>query len=385
MLLVLLALALRMQAVVLPDMDQDERVYVEAASSYARVMRRSDPAAVSSLSSITENGEHPALVKVVYGAAIALLGHEPPLVWRLAACRLVSLAAGLGTVALLAWWEPWAGLALALHSLHAKYSSEAYLEALPGLLALAAFLLWLHAAQGRENRKGALAGSAIALGACAAGKYSHALVALPMGAFILRDFMRGRASGRMLLACAALALAAFWALDPYLWSTPVARLVESLSFHPHYYTAEIQGTINDHPWYQPIVTMATSPAREWHPQALFLPTDGVILLLGLVGLTLPWLGGLRPFRCRSAGRTAAAIGSWFLVGLLFQVAWPTRWPHYTMLTVTPLCMGVGLLARRLHLPWSRRIQGTGPVESSSQRASNQPASRWYNRSCCREM
>ena len=64
---------------------------------------------------------------------------------------------------------------MAGQSTHIQYTSQAYIEAVPGMFALLALVLWFRA----RRSQGLLSG--LALGAAVAGKFLHGLVALPLG------------------------------------------------------------------------------------------------------------------------------------------------------------------------------------------------------------
>jgi len=123
-----LAALVRLKAASELPTDFDEPVYVEAGMHYAEAMRAGD---WGEIVRYDVHLEHPALVKLLYGAGIALEGAEADFDRALEISRLISVAFGVALVALLAWVEPFAGLLLALHTMNTKYTSQAYLEALP--------------------------------------------------------------------------------------------------------------------------------------------------------------------------------------------------------------------------------------------------------------
>ena len=124
------ALLIRLPAITTLPIDWDEPVYMEASMANAKAIRSGDWA---ELLHPTVNPEHPGLVKLLYGVSFVGLGTEPDLVERVASARGLSLLAGLGTVGLAAWVHPVAGIALAVHTIHGKYSVQGYLDSLPML------------------------------------------------------------------------------------------------------------------------------------------------------------------------------------------------------------------------------------------------------------
>src|SRR5512138_662343 len=99
--------------------DYDELDYVPLGFEYARAW---DAAGVRGLASVTRNGEHPGLVKVVNGAAVRLarapepprdleVGKPMPAAARPAfeAARTPSAIAGVLQVLLVGGWRRWAG------------------------------------------------------------------------------------------------------------------------------------------------------------------------------------------------------------------------------------------------------------------------------------
>jgi hypothetical protein len=153
----LLALAMRLRALVMLPVDYDEPVYLEAATQYAAALQTRDwPALLQNRHSI----EHPALVKLLYGIGITLRGADRTALWT---ARALSLVFGVLQVTLLALLNPLAGLFLAIHTMAIKYTSQAYLEALPAFASLLAIVAYEKSVKSPLNRW--LIVSALALGA----------------------------------------------------------------------------------------------------------------------------------------------------------------------------------------------------------------------------
>ena len=345
--------------------DFDELAYLPAAAWYAE---RMEPGRWREIPDEAENAEHPPMVKLLYAWELRRSGAPAP-AWQAVKpgkpmpeqarpaflrTRALSAAAGVAQVALLSLAAPAGGLWLALDTYHVKYTSQAYIEALPGLLALLAILLFERSLRRREPpgllpdapapALAPLLGSAVLLGLAAAGKYPYGLVVgLTMAPFLLSR-LRGRPG--VLAAFAALALGALVAADPALWPDPAGRLWSSVAFHFDY-------AVTDHvkrsgyPWWQPLAWLSVPYPARWH--------RGVFLV--------PWLDyGLLAAAALSVGAAWRARPVWVVwaaVGLAFLLVWPTKWPHYTLLFRAPLCGCAGLGAAALRERVSSRAWNRG--------------------------
>ena len=342
--------------------DYDEYDYIRLGHRYAE---RMVPGRWGELPEVTENSEHPPLVKLLYGAALEATGAPEP-DWKAIeigkplpeqarrsyrTTRTVSAAAGVLQVGLTALVSPPGGLWLALDTYHAKFTAEAYLEGVAGLFALLAILLFERALRRRAPQgllpeasapaPGPLLLSAAALALATASKYPFGLVVgLTMLPFLLH---RTRRRPGLRLAFAAVGLAVFVAADPYLWIHPVDRIWGSVAYHFGY-------AVGDHvravglPWWQPLSWLTRAAPATWHPGVFpvaFL--DRLILVAALLGA--PAAAARRPI-----------FAAWAAVGLAFLLAWPTKWPQYTLLVRTPLvvCAGLGLAALSERLLHRRR-------------------------------
>jgi hypothetical protein len=314
--IVLIAALLRGWAVLRLPLDFDEPTYLQAGFDYARLIRAGHLNGIIDYPGIRE---HPALVKLLYGLVVLALG--PNASWTVALYLARGLSAFFGILAclVLALFDPLAGGFLAVHTMAIKYTSQAYLEALPLLASICAVLALNRA---RSARDGWFWASALALGATAAGKYTCFPLLVPI---LYLAIWEKRVRWYHLILYLALATATFWALDPTLWHQPVARLIDSLLFHVRY----SQGTnveLANLPWYRPLYWISRAPASEWHPDVFFYPAlDGPIFLLALPGLYLQW-------------RERRWVVVWFIAGLLFLLAWPTKWPQYTLVLTPALCL-----------------------------------------------
>lgn len=364
-LVTLIALGLRLYAVPRLNVDFDEPVYLADAIEYAHAMRAGD---LKMLAWSETTYEHPALYKILYG--VALLGYRPidrlpdkdlprqaPIASAAAgpwdvALRYESAAWGTLAVLCLALVNPLAGLFLGISTLSVKYTSEVYLEALPllsSLLCALTYLRWFEA-QRRDGVKvgtgmGWLVASGVLLGITAASKYIYSLVGVAVlvhfGIAALRRHFPAKAVAS-LAGWAVLSLAMFFVFDPYLWPHPVARLTQSVLFHEAFQDSRL--VLQAHyAWWQPLRWLsAFSAYYDLAPASAFLVNlDTLVFALAVIGL--PRLAQKQPF-----------FLGWLVIGLLFLLAWNTKWPQYAVTILAPFCMAAAEggvtaweLARRL--------------------------------------
>jgi hypothetical protein len=330
----------RARAVDRLEPDYDEMPYLHAGYRYAE---RMEPGRWGEISEVTENNEHPPLVKLAYGVAVKATGAPEPDLENLEAYkpmpdparpaflagRWTSAVPGIAQVAIEAVVNPLAGLFLAVEMHHAKYTSQAYLEAIPGLLFLISLVLFERATRlaggARRPAPGvALAVAAFALlGAAAAGKYTYGAVgALALAPLTVIAFPR-----RPLLwaALVAVSMIVFVALDPYLWPDPIGRIGSSVGFHFTYdQSDEVKKAAL--PWYFQacwmFMTRSTISFREVFP---FEPVSLVLLPLAAIGA--PLAARRRPVWAWAA-----------LVGCVFLLVWPVKWPQYLLVALGPICI-----------------------------------------------
>jgi len=317
---VLLAAMLRLWAALQLPVDFDEPVYLQAAFDYARAVRAGDWNAVIDY---PQNREHPALVKLLYGAGVLALGKSATFDDTLLAARLISVLFGTLAVFLLAQADPLAGFLLAIHTLTVKYTSQAYLEALPLFAAIAAVFA-LRSASSARSRRFYL--SALALGLAAAGKLTYLPIVLVLAYIAVWE---KRFRWRDLLLYCAVAVAALWLLNPTLWHDPLRRLADALFFHARYsQSAHVQQV--GYPWYQPLLWISRSV--PWHPEVFFyIGFDEIIFVLAVAGLVREW-------------RRRRWIAVWIVTVLIVLLLWPTKWPQYTMVLIPALCMAASAAA-----------------------------------------
>lgn len=332
--------------------DFDELIYLPVAYRYAEML---SAGRWSEVAAYRENFEHPPMVKLLYAWELwAARVPEPD--WKtlrvgrpipepakpaFQVTRWLSAATGILQVVLTGLVHPVGALLLAFDPYHAKYTSQAYLEGVPGLFAVLAVLVFERALR-TSLRPGGLALSGVLVGLAAAGKYPYALV---VGLAVLPFlFWRGRARGRVWAAFLLPALATFLLAHPALWADPPGRLWESVTFHWHYSHSEhvVRSAL---PWYQPLYHLTHATPTQWHP-GLFATGATSWVLLPLAVLGLPATLRQRP-----------VWASWALVGGVFLVLWPTKWAQYLLLVLPPLSvcagMGVSTLAGLVTSAWRR--------------------------------
>jgi hypothetical protein len=354
-----LGAAQRIHAVRALPPDFDEFTYLPAAFDYAERI----PGRLGDIPSYPENREHPPLVKLAYALAVDATDPAEP-DWEalkvgrplpeearagFGAGRWVSAAAGLLQLALVALASPLAALLLALEPYHTKYTAQAMLEAIPGVFALLAVLL-VEAALRREGRARAwrFALAAACVGASAAGKYPYGLVlGLTLLPFAVRAFPRRPLAWAGFAGGALLALLAF---DPTFWPGPVARLQEAVGFHwgyAHSKHVESSGL----PWWAQVRWLFQAAPLEWHKGvfATGLPAQ-LLLPLAAIGFPLAW-------------RERRVFAVWALVGLVFLLLWPTKWPQYLLLVLPALAVCAAEAPRSLALALAR-VRGVRPAAAS---------------------
>lgn len=315
-LIVLVGLLIRVWAAWQLPVDFDEPTYMDAGYKYAQMIKNGD---INGIIDYGENNEHPPLMKLIYGLTFLALGRGAVWDQALFLSRLVSVFFGTLAVLVLALIDPLAGGFIAVQTLVVKYTSQAYLEALPLFTGLLAILLLKRSSSKRDIW---FICSAIALGITGAGKYSYFPIL-----FVILYIMIWEKQTRLGDIALYLLLSGitFFGFNPYLWHDPINRLVESLSHHAQY----AQGThVQEvgYPWYQPFLWVSRSNGFIWHPEVFFyLGIDGLIFLFALPGIWLDW-------------KTKRWISIWIITSMLTLLFWPTKWPQYTLVVLPAFCL-----------------------------------------------
>ncbi len=320
-LIIALAAVWRVLAALQLPPDFDEPIYLEAGAGYAELIRAGDWRGVIDF---PFNREHPPLVKLLYALPYWVAGPTLRFELALIAARLISALFGVLAVALLARHNLTAGLLLAGHSLVIKYTSQAYLEALPAFFTLWAVVAAYQASSGPSVQRPArpLVVSALLLGLGLAGKLTYAPLGLVwLHLWLVEGRARWRDVGLGLVAMAA----AFWAFSPSLWLNPAGGLAAMGGFYLGY-TQGADVAQAGYPWYQPVLWLAINWPARWHPQVfLNLGIESLTAVAALIGLV--W-------------RRPRWLMVWGIAGLGFLLVWPTKWPQYTLM----LCPALSLLA-----------------------------------------
>lgn len=343
-----LSLLLHTQAAHLPvDFDEDD--YMRAGQILADEIRTGNPGIV------LENNyriEHPQFVKMLI--ATVMLGMEPiqripelpvtanpyELMHRptLAAVRRMESAFGVLAVTTLAVVNPVAGVFLATSTWVIKYTSQVMLESVPLLFSLLGVALYEFArgiSRARRRRLAHIA-SAIGIGLAVGAKYPYAIAGLAIVVDLLRRARRGESLRlRDAIGWSAIAALAFFAVNPYLWSDPIGRLIASAAYHPAYAASEqVQST--GYPMWQQLIWLTQSV--PWHDgQNVFLVKfDTWMLPLALIGVV-------------PLARKRPVYAIWLVLGAVALLFWPTKWPQYLLTIAVPYALagaaGIALLAK----------------------------------------
>jgi 4-amino-4-deoxy-L-arabinose transferase-like glycosyltransferase len=225
--------------------------------------------------------------------------------------------------------SPLAGLALAVASIHAHFSSVAYLDALPTLFTALAVVLY---ERGHKKRAWFWL-SGICLGIAVAGKYPFALVGAVMLLHAVSIHPRRAAD---LARWGVLAVAVFFVLNPYLWPDLVGRLAGQLRYHAEYTQRPV---VHHH---------ALAPAQQMlnprdHLEHLFDPGTNFTLPTAvdrtLFALAVPGLALLLKRR--------SIYGWWFAFGFAFLVLWPSQWVQHKMVIMVPFSVAASVGLKEL--------------------------------------
>ncbi len=320
------------------DVDNDEALYTAAVGfEYAEYLRTGN---LGGILRSRENYEHPPLVKLIHGAAIAVTGAHRSPEDLVRVCRITAILFACLTAALVFWVSPSAAVILCLHTWYIYFTSKAWLDSVTVGFVTASFVLLLKA-NGTWGRW--LVGSAVLLGAGVASKYVAGVLALAIFLVLLLQFRRRIWCP---LAYTGIAILTFVALNPALWLDPVGNLLRSVHFHQVHAGSALYRRFLE------VYGGDTGPlgafAALGQPRALFQPSelmfglDRVILILGFLGLPLLL-------------RRSFALFAWFAAAALFLLLYPIKYPHYSMVFIPALAISAAeplraglpaLLARR---------------------------------------
>lgn len=319
--IVLLSILLHAWSVWLLPVDYDEPIYLNAAADYARFIRQGD---LQNIIDYPINSEHPPLIKLLYSIPYLLFpGMNDPGVYLLMA-RSISAIFGVLAIWMVTRENIWAGLLWTFQAMTLKYTSQAYLEALPMMASLAAVFLLLKAS---ESNKKFLWFSAIFLGVVAASKYPYLIILV----VLLFIFVQKKLTLKSMLFYGIIAFSTFILLNPSLWHAPIDRVQQIFQFHTAYSQSQHVQQVN-YPWYQPLIFLSTTP--NWHPDVFFfLTSDEIMFILAIVGTF---------FELKDRKYTAI----WLIFGITTLLLWPTKWPQYTLIVTPAVALIAGHLITR---------------------------------------
>ena len=311
----LLTIFLHLWAVLELPQDFDEPIYLQNGADYAQAIQTGN---INEVIDYGGTSEHPSFVKLIYGVTTLAVGKNAFETNVFFADRFVSALFGvLGVLITTFFVNPIAGGFLAVHTLAVKYTSQVYLEAIPMAFSSAAIFTFLRGKNGKDQKW--YWTSALSLGIVAASKYSYLPVTLTVLAYLA--FFAKKTRLPILLLFGGIAVLVFFVLDIHLWHDPLRRLIQSLTFHVQYSQGEHVQRVG-YPWYQPFIWIFTSAPAKWHPGVFFYNGfDGIFAVLAMLGLRREW-------------KERKWLVIWFAAGIIFLLAWPTKWPQYA-LTVTP--------------------------------------------------
>jgi ABC-type sugar transport system permease subunit len=350
-----LAWGLRARAVERLPIDYDEDDYLRAGQEFAHLVRLGDWAGFLNTN---YRPEHPPLGKIAYG--FVLLGlPEQPLVPDLPitdppakslptellhAARTEAAVFGTLTAFLLALLNPLGGLMLAIHTFTIKYTSQVMLDGLAALMSLSTVFCYVK--YKKKERWGWLLASALFLGLAADTKFLHGTV----GFAVLLDWLYTRRATlrqpaqrlrvlRAMLLWGMLAVAVFFASNPYLWPDPIARLQEALAA-VHNTTTSRNVTQANYPVWQQLQWLSM-PVPFQQNAAFLIPADTIIALLAIAGFKRSW-------------KKESAFAIWLVFELVVLMLWRTRWPQYILVVTAPLAYSAG---EGLAVAWRSLAQG----------------------------
>lgn len=317
----------------------DEQIYVPVSAQYADAIAGGRAAEI--LTS-RENVEHPLFNKLAFAASM-LINRASGGVSDLLSARYVSIAASALLTALLAFVNPIAAVALAVHSIQIQYASQAYLEALPALTIAVAIIAFERA---RVHGTRWLILSAVCLGLTAASKYIYAIAGFALFPFLV---WRYRHTPLLVVVYGVAAAALFFVANPFLWTNPVGNFLETLSFHNRVSGSELVAEYARPVWWH---LAYLSRLTDFNPGIPYVSLDTLVFIGGILGLPALW-------------RHSRVYFAWFVVALVFLLLWNTKWEQYALTLITPLCLSFGFglsdAAKRVFARHTRTTRSVAPA------------------------
>ena len=369
-LVIALAWTLRVRAASLLSIDYDEDDYLRAAQQFSHLMRTSD---WRGFLDTNYRPEHPPLAKIAYAVAILNLPEQPliadiPITAlpvkslpedQLHAARTEAALFGTLTVGLLALVNPLGGLMLAVHTFTIKYTSQVMLDGLSALLSLSTVLAYIR--YKKKKQTAWLIGSAILLGLAADSKFLHGTI----GFAILIDWLYTHwpqvtdpsqriKTLRPILIWGLIAVAIFFAANPYFWPDPIGRIKETLTA-VQATTTNSNVTSAGYPIWQQLSWLSMSVPWDQNSAFLIL-ADTFIAILAVIGFGRLW-------------KKESVFGIWILLELVVLLLWRTKWPQYILIVTVPLSLSAGEGIATLWQPivdwWQARKSAPAKVYSKT--------------------
>ncbi len=335
--IIITAWIVRAHAVDTLPIDYDEDDYLRAGQEYTHLIRTSN---WFGFQETNYRPEHPPLAKILIGLSLLPAPQEEltPDAPTTASpnedlpadlvkpARTLNAILGVLTVTILTMVDPIAGASLALHTYTIKYVSQIMLEALPALTSIITVLAYRQSKK-QISKNNWLAISAIFLGLTAASKYLYCIIAFA----ILTDwFLEAKRQNdlknfyKQVLFWGILAVAVFFAANPFLWPDPIQRLTESIFYHAKYSTGAEEVQRYNFPFWQPLDWITRSPALG-QEEAFFFAPDFFITLFAFLGLSQLW-------------KKERVYVLWLGFAIFFLLLWPTKWPQYILIFTVPLSL-----------------------------------------------
>jgi hypothetical protein len=268
---------------------------------------------------------------------------------RVQVLRYVSVIFGVLQVLVMACIHPVAGILLAVQSFAVRYTSVIYLEAVPMLFSLLS--IWAFSKSIRLGFSGRKAlywslVSSIALGITAASKYIYAIVGLTclVYAIGLIIYHRKFKMVKNIILWCGTSLFIFFICDPYLWPSPIERLVSSVQFSQSYSVR--RQFVYYFPFWQSLNWLSQSfssqngfhgfyhygfsaeKIRELSPtirkMGEIIKADTWIFIAAVLGL--PILYKKQPL-----------YFWWLIFSFTFLFIWKVKWPQYVCILLAPWC------------------------------------------------
>jgi 4-amino-4-deoxy-L-arabinose transferase-like glycosyltransferase len=317
------ALALRWNAIPLLPVESDDAIYMNVAQHYAQDMSSGNWTDL-----VRYDGEtgHPPFYELAFASSLVVRDALGIPFSDVETMRVLAALLGAAQAGLVALLNPLAGWFVAIQTTEIKFTSMAYLEALPALAMAASVLSYERFRRTSQPRW--LYISAVGLGLTAASKFIYLAGGFAIAAFLLWE-QRKRPS--RIVAFGIVSLAVFALASPYFWTDPIGRLEGMFAFHFENSTRSFVQQL-DRPWWYLWVVLANpgmiySPPYE-HPAFYVIVWDRLIYILGLLGLP-------------SLARRSWLYLAWFVAGMIFLALWEAKWEQYAMIIAAPLCLAAG--------------------------------------------